>query len=322
MINAVPTPRQAPSDPVRPQFRLSSEPGEAAGVKGGRVGAARGKVVVGGGVAQVLVGAGVAASAVLLRAPYLAGESIRYALASAVLAGVGIASGQKLKLPRGVEWLWLAGVAALGLVLFNVALVRGSASAAPAALGVAVACVPPVLSLAGPLMERRRPSPRIVAAACLVTAGSVAVVGLGHTGIAGIGWALVVFACEVAFTLLAVPVLGRHRALGVSVHATWMGAVVFGALGLIFEGPGAFGHLQAGEWEALAYLALGTTVTAFLLWYSCVSHIGAARAGLLTGMAPVAAAVTGVILGGPTPSVSVVAGIAVVLAGLGVGFAR
>jgi drug/metabolite transporter (DMT)-like permease len=316
MMGAVPTAKGASSDPAR-QPHL----GGAGAERVGRLGGANSRVVVGGGFAQVLVGAGVAASATLLGAPYLAAESIRYALASAVLAGVGTASGQRLRLPRGAEWLWLTGVAALGLVVFNVALVKGSASAAPAALGVAVACVPPVLSLAGPLMERRSPSLRTVAAACLVTVGSVAVVGLGHTGLAGVGWAVVVFACEVAFTLLAVPVLGRHRAWGVSVHATWMGAVAFGVLGLIYEGPGAFGRLQGGQWAALAYLAFGTTVAAFLLWYSCVSRIGAARAGLLTGMAPVAAAVTGVILGGPTPSVSVVAGIAIVLGGLGVGFA-
>ncbi len=288
----------------------------------GLLGPANAKVRGGGAFAQVLVGAGVAASATLLRGPYLAGESIRYAAASAVLAGLGAATGQRLRLPRGVEWLWLVGVAALGLVVFNVALVRGSASAAPAALGVAVACVPPVLSLAGPLMERRAPSPRIVIAALAVTAGSVAVVGFGHTSLAGAGWAVVVFACEVAFTLLAVPVLGRHRAWGVSVHATWMGAVGFGVLGLVFEGPSGFTMQSGADWAAIAYLAAGTTVTAFLLWYSCVSRIGAARAGLLTGMAPVAAAVTGVILGGPAPSVSVVAGIAVVVGGLAFGFAR
>lgn len=290
--------------------------------QGGRPGPATAQAVAGGAVAQVLVGAGVAASATLLRGPYLVGESIRYAAASAVLTGVGAASGQRLRLPRGAEWLWLAGIASLGLLLFNVALVRGSASAAPAALGVAVACVPPVLSLVGPLMERRAPSARILIAALMVTAGSVAVVGFGHTGPAGVAWAVVVFACEVAFTLLAVPVLGRHRAWGVSVHATWMGAVGFGVLGFAFEGPSGFAMLSASDWAAIAYLAAGTTVTAFLLWYSCVSRIGAAKAGLLTGMAPVAAAVTGVILGGPAPSVSVVAGISVVVGGLAFGFAR
>ena len=42
-----------------------------------------------------------------------------------------------------------------GLVLFNVALVAGSRHAEPAVLGVAVACVPPVLAVIGPLQEDR-----------------------------------------------------------------------------------------------------------------------------------------------------------------------
>ncbi len=47
---------------------------------------------------------------------------------------------------------------------------------------------------------------------------------------------------------------------------------------------------------------------------------GASRAGLLTGVAPVAAAATGVLLGGPAPRPLVWAGIAVVAAGLAFGF--
>ena len=59
---------------------------------------------------------------------------------------------------------------------------------------------------------------------------------------------------------------------------------------------------------------------AFVLWYSSVRRLGASRAGLLTGIAPVAAAVTGVLLGGPAPRPLVWAGIAVVAVGLALGF--
>jgi len=50
-----------------------------------------------------------------------------------------------------------------------------------------------------------------------------------------------------------------------------------------------------------------------------VRGLGAARAGLLTGLAPVAAALAGVLLGGPAPAPVVWAGIAVVVAGLVIG---
>lgn len=41
---------------------------------------------------------------------------------------------------------------------------------------------------------------------------------------------------------------------------------------------------------AVAYLAVAVTAVAFVLWYSSVRRLGAALAGLLAGVAPVAAA--------------------------------
>jgi drug/metabolite transporter (DMT)-like permease len=182
-----------------------------------------------------------------------------------------------------------------------------------------VACVPPLLAVAGPLLERSRPRPAMVAAALVVTGGAGLIQGLGRTDAVGIAWAAVVFGCEVAFTLLAVPVLGRHGPWGVSVHTTWIATVMFAIIGLVHEGPGAVTRLTGHDWLATAYLAVAVTAVAFVLWYSGVSRLGPGRAGLLTGVAPIAAAVTGVLLGGPAPRPQVWAGIAVVVAGQIVG---
>jgi drug/metabolite transporter (DMT)-like permease len=206
--------------------------------------------------------------------------------------------------------------------LFNVGLVQGAHHAEPAVLGVAVACVPPLLAVAGPLLERSRPRLAMVAAALVVTGGAGLIEGLGRTDSTGIAWAAVVFGCEVAFTLLAVPVLGRHGPWGVSVHTTWMATVMFAVIGLVHEGPAAVTRLTGHDWLATAYLAVAVTAVAFVLWYSGVSRLGPGRAGLLTGVAPVAAAVTGVLLGGPAPRPQVWAGIAVVVAGQVFGLTR
>jgi len=56
-----------------------------------------------------------------------------------------------------------------------------------------------------------------------------------------------------------------------------------------------------------------------VLWYSAVGRLGAGRAGLLGGVAPIAAAATGVLLGGPAPRPLVWVGVAVVVAGLALG---
>ncbi len=268
---------------------------------------------------MVCVGGSVAVSGVLARAPLFTAEAVRYAAACLLLVVLARLTGRRLSLPRGAEWLWLAGIAVTGLVVFNIALVEGSQHAEPAVLGVAVASVPSLLAVIGPLLEGSRPRPYLVAAALVVTSGAALVQGVGRTDGLGVVWAIVVFGCEAAFTLLALPVLGRHGPWGVSVHATWLAAVIFAVLGMIREGPAAVTQLTRPDWLAVGYLSAAVTAAAFVLWYSTVRRLGASRAGLLTGVAPVAAAAAGVLLGGPAPGPLVWAGIAVVAAGLALG---
>jgi drug/metabolite transporter (DMT)-like permease len=83
---------------------------------------------------------------------------IRYSAAAALLALTAHIAGVKIVCPRGADWLWLAAIAATGLVLFNVAVIRGVGHAEPATIAVAVACVPVVIGLAGPLLDRQRPA--------------------------------------------------------------------------------------------------------------------------------------------------------------------
>jgi drug/metabolite transporter (DMT)-like permease len=276
--------------------------------------------VAAGVTAMICVGGSVAVSSVLARAPVFTAEGVRYAAACLLLVVLARITGRRLSVPRGAEWLWLGGIALTGLVVFNLALVQGSQHAEPAVLGVAVACVPAVLAVIGPLLEGSRPRRSLIAAALVVTCGAALVQGLGRTDAIGVAWAVVVFGCEAAFTLLAIPVLGRHGPWGVSVHATWLAAVIFAVIGMVREGPAAAAHLNRADWLAIGYLAVAVTAVAFVLWYSCVRRLGASQAGLLTGVAPVAAAATGVLLGGQAPRPLVWAGIAVVAVGLALGF--
>jgi drug/metabolite transporter (DMT)-like permease len=268
---------------------------------------------------MALVGSSVGISRALVAAPLLTAQAIRYSVATAVLLILARSRGVQIVRPRGREWLWLASISATGLVLFNIAIVRGVAHTGPAMIAVAVACVPVVLSVLGPLLQRQAPRRQAVVAAMIVTVGAVLVEGAGRAVPAGLAWAGVALACEASFTLLAVPVLGRHGAWGVSVHSVWIGAVMLIVLGGVTEGPAAAARLAAGDLAALAYLAVLVTVVAFVLWYSAVAGLGPARAGVLTGIAPVSAALTGMATGSRAPSLPMWAGIVVVMAGLAAG---
>jgi drug/metabolite transporter (DMT)-like permease len=269
--------------------------------------------------AMACVGSSAAVSGALVTAPLLTAQALRYAAAWLLLAALARATRRPLARPRGAEWAWLLAVAATGMALFNLALVRGAAHAEPAVLGVAVACVPLLLAVLDPVLNRRRPTLRVVTAALVVTAGAALVQGAGHADATGLIWALVVLACEAAFTLLAVPVLGRLGPWSLSVHAIGLAAALLAGLGVAVDGPGAIWRLTTADLAAIGYLAAVVTALAFVLWYSAVTRLGPARAGLLSGVAPVAAAATGVVLGGPPPTPVVWLGIAVVAAGLALG---
>ncbi len=282
----------------------------------GRLGRAGLRSVAAGAAGMALVGGSVGVSRTLVAAPLLTAQAIRYSVAGAVLLILARCRGVRIARPRGREWLWLAGISATGLVLFNIAIVRGVAHAGPAMIAVAVACVPVLLGVLGPLLQRQAPRRQAVLAAVVVTAGAVLVEGAGRAGPAGIAWAAVALACEASFTLLAVPVLARHGAWGVSVHSVWIGAVMLIVLGGVTEGPAAAARLTAADLAAVAYLAVLVTTVAFILWYSAVAALGPARVGLLTGIAPVCAALTGMAMGSRAPSPLMWMGIVVVMSGL------
>lgn len=269
---------------------------------------------------MVCVGSSAAVSGVLVNSPTLTPQALRYAAACVLLVIGASLTGQRLVRPKGREWVWLLGVATAGLALFNIALVHGAKHAEPALLGVAVACVPLLLAVLGPLMDRRPPPPHVVAAAGLVTIGATLVVGSGRVDAIGLSWALIVLLSEAAFTLLAVPVLARLGAWSLSAYATGLAALLLAGFGGALEGPGALPTLTRADLLAVAYLGVVVTAGAFVLWYVAVGHLGAARAGLLSGLAPVAAAGTGVLLGQPLPAPAVWFGIAIVAAGIGLGF--
>ncbi|MGW9375054.1 DMT family transporter [Streptomyces xanthophaeus] len=268
---------------------------------------------------MALVGSSVTVSRSLVDAPLFATQAVRYAVAALLLFALARAARVALLRPRGREWLWLAGIAATGLVLFNVAVVRGVSHAEPAVIAVAVASVPVLLGVLGPFLEGRRPSRQVLLAAPVVVAGAVLVEGTGRTDAAGVAWAALALGCEAGFTLLAVPVLRRHGPWGVSVHAVWMGAVMLAVLTVLFESPSRLGSVGPQQWAAVGYLAVMVTAVAFLLWYRTVAAVGAGRAGLLTGVAPLAAAGAGVLTGGGVPGPAVWLGLVVVVAGLAAG---
>jgi drug/metabolite transporter (DMT)-like permease len=162
---------------------------------------------------------------------------------------------------------------------------------------VIVGCVPVVLAVAGPLLERRPVRPRVVAAALLVAAGAAAVQWAGgEVTPAGLAFSLGALACEAAFSLLAIPLLARLGPLAVSTYACLLAVPMLTLWSVVADGP-VLPAPSLEEAAALAYIAVLVTVFGFVAWYSALSLLGVERAGLFSGAIPVSALLCSALVG-------------------------
>jgi len=270
--------------------------------------------------AMIAVGSSVAAAAALVAYPIADGQALRYAVAGGLLFALG-----RGKLPRldRRQVASLIALAAIGLAGFNAFLIGAVRHADAGSVGVIVGCVPVVLALSGPLLERRPMQTRVVAAAFVVSAGAALVQGTGGSmSLIGFTLALGALACEAAFTLLAIPLLAPLGPHGVSSYACLFAVPMLLVAGFAINGRHAIPMPSLKQGGALAYLAAIVTALAFVLWYSAVGRLGVERSGLFAGIVPVSALLSAALIGETSLTPLRVLGALAVAAGVSVGVTR
>ncbi|GLZ80699.1 membrane protein [Actinorhabdospora filicis] len=275
---------------------------------------AQNRAALRGALAMLTVGTLVAVSARIGDYPVFLGQALRYALgALALFAVLAVRRPPRVRLRPG-QWLLLAALSLVGLVVFNVCIVVGNHYASPATIGTIIGASPVVMGLAGPLLARKRPTPRLLLAAAIVAAGTAVATGLGGASPLGVLLGVGALIGEVSFSLLAVPLLPVLGALRVSAYSAALAVPM-----LLTIGVATGGELRLptpAEGLALGYLGLVVTAGAFLLWYGALPRLGADRAGLLAGIMPIGAVLTMVVLGIGTPKPGELLGGALVVAGI------
>ncbi|WP_157249446.1 DMT family transporter [Nonomuraea typhae] len=266
---------------------------------------------LGAATAMFMVGTLAAVSGLIKDYPVYGGQVVRYLLAAAVLLVVTRVLGLRFVRLTGREFLCLAGLAVLGLVFFNVAVIESTRDSGPALVGTVLGTVPLALALVS-----GRPAPRLLAGAVVVVAGATLATGLGTGSVTGLLWALGALVGEVSFSLLAIPLLPRLGAIRVSAYSTALAVPMLAVAGVVVEGRSMFRVPTPPEVFGLLYLAIVVTVGAFFLWYTALPRLGPGRAGLFAGLIPVGAIVTGMVLGVATPSGYDLLGAGLVIAGI------
>ncbi len=273
---------------------------------------------------MVLVGSSVSISQLVLDFPHLTGQAARYALAAVVLLALahrfpGLLGGPAAGRPTRRELAVLTALAAAGMAGFNACVLLALSHADAAMVGTFIGAAPLGLALLGPLVRRRRPAVRLLAAAAIVVAGTALVHGSGRADAVGVLAALGAFGGEVAFSLLAAAVLPRLGPVLVSAYGC---ALAVPLLLLAALAAGEFARLRlptATEAAALGYLAAFMTVAAFLCWFTGLRRLGVERTAPLVGVMPIATLLTAAVQAGRPPAAGQAAGVLIAALGIALG---
>lgn len=272
--------------------------------------------------ATSLVGLAVPVTGLLDGYPVLAGQAIRYAIGAVCLLGWLLVSGRPVPVPGARDLAGLGAMVGLGMLGFNAAILVGQRYATPGFIAAMLGASPLVLAIVAPALRGRRPAGVTVVGAVTVGLGVVVLSGGGSWHGPGLALALVVLACESAFTLGGVGVVSRLGAVAASMWSCVFAAVGGAVLATLWGGAAAWPAPTASEWTAILVLGVLVTTVGFAFWYTGVSVLGADRAGVLTGLMPVAGLVAAVLLGRQPLTLVAAAGTAVVAAGCALGLRR
>lgn len=269
---------------------------------------------------MAIVGGSVAISALVVDYPVLSGQAARYALGAACLVALLRLRRQRIRQPLTAgDWLRLTALSATGLAAFNYFILYALRDTDAAMVGTVIGCAPLLFALLGPLQARTRPSVRLLVAASAAVAGAALVHGGGDATATGLAYAVGALLGEVAFTMLAAPLLPKLGPIRLSAYCCAI-AVPLLAVAAVAAGELPLLRLPtATEAAVFVHLGLMMTAVAFVLWYAGVQRLGVERAGMFVALMPVSALAAQAALTQQWPTTTQTTGVLLVAAALTLG---
>jgi drug/metabolite transporter (DMT)-like permease len=270
-------------------------------------------------LAMVLVGSTVVATKIAAAGlPPFTATALRFTLALPCFLVLLRLSGQRLPRPglRDLILLIVQGLA--GTAGYTALLMAGLRTTSALDAGVILGTLPVVAAVVAVFVLGERPRPALLAAVALAATGMLVLqpAGAGAGSLAGNALVFGAVACEALFILLNKRVRIEIAPLALS--------TLMCAIGLAASLPFALAERVSpaaatpAALLAIAYYALLPTVGGFLLWYAGTARVGGTEAALFTALAPVATLVLAALLLHEPVSTRQLAGIAFVLAAVGV----
>jgi drug/metabolite transporter (DMT)-like permease len=172
----------------------------------------------------------------------------------------------------------------------------------------------------GSVLGLERPTFRGVVGVVLsiVGVGIVFYEGIGTQGTSLIGDFLVLLAAIGfgAYTVLSMPVLGRHSPLAVATYPLLFGGLIVLLLSTPYFGGLDWGSVGTGAWAAVAFSAVFAAAFAFSAWQRGISRVGANRVLVYQYLITITGVASGVVFFGEVLGIEKLVGGAVILVGV------
>jgi drug/metabolite transporter (DMT)-like permease len=274
------------------------------------------------GVAAIWGGTFVAGRIATAEMPAPTAALWRYVFASVVLVVAAFALERGLPRLSAMQWLGVALLGATGVAAYNLFFMWGLKTVPAGRASLLVALNPAATLVGAALFFGERLTRRTVAGIVIALAGAAIVIGRGDPlallrGGLGTG-ELTILGCVAswsAFTLVAKRLMAGLSPLAITVYASLTGTLMLAAATLA-EGAALVPQAAPSAWVALAFLGAFGTAVAFVWYNDGVRRLGAARAPVFINLVPVFAVALGALLLGERIDASMLAGGALVLAGV------
>lgn len=246
----------------------------------------------------------------------------RYVVACAALLVAAVALEHGLPRLTRRQWLGVILLGATGVAAYNLFFMLGLRLVPAGRASLIVALNPAAVLVGAAMFFQERLSRRKLTGMAMALAGAAIVIGHGNpfallAGGLGYGEALI-FGCVVswaAFTLIAKRLMTGLSPLAITTYASLTGTAILAGAVLV-EGAPVLPEASAAAWLAIAFLGVFGTGVAFVWYNDGVRRLGAARASVFINLVPVAAVALAWLILGERVDVSMIAGGALVVAGV------
>lgn len=118
------------------------------------------------------------------------------------------------------------------------------------------------------------------------------------------------------YTVRGKPLVEKYGAFRVTAYALGAGSIVYFPFGLYRTLNADWSQMDTFGWISIGYIAIGTSVVAYSMWYWLLKYLDASQLAVLNNLQPIVAGLLGFILLGELATLPFVLAGAIILAGV------